>query len=146
MYLLPLILVPKWNHIEYSQEAGEKYTAAILVEGQLFNKKTGFAKNIHFMDKVLPPTGTLRSHFLTLGRQPVEDNFPSDVSFRSVAAVRNIDIVSVTVVPTVKFLRNGALQTLTLSSRSLRSAESLLIDFSEEQKMGPSRRTSLKAA
>jgi hypothetical protein len=123
-------------HIEYAQAANEEYPGAILVEGQLFNKKTGFAKNIHFMDKALPPTGTLRTHFLMLGRQPVEDNFPSDVSFRSVAAVRNIDSVPVTVTPTVKFLRNEELQTISLSSRSLRPGESLLIDFSEEQKAG----------
>jgi hypothetical protein len=123
-------------HIEYAQGADEEYTGAILVEGQLFNRKTGFAKNIHFMDKALPPTGTLRTHFLLLGRQPVEDNFPTDVSFRSVAAVRNIDNVPVTVTPTVKFLRNQALQTLSLPSRTLGPADSLLIDFNEEQKAG----------
>jgi hypothetical protein len=123
-------------HIEYSQEAGEKYTGAILVEGQLFNKKTGFAKNIHFMDKALPPTGTLRTHFLMLGRQPAEDNFPANIAFQSVAAVRNIDTVSVSVAPTVKFIQNGALQTARLPSRSLAPAETLLIDFREEQKAG----------
>ena len=123
-------------HIEYAQGADEEYPGAILVEGQLFNRKTGFAKNIHFMDKALPPTGTLRSHFLMLGRQPVEDNFPADVSFRSVAAVRNIDDVTVTVTPKVKFLRNEVLQTVSLPSRSLRPAESLLIDFNDEQKAG----------
>ncbi|HEY2915036.1 MAG TPA: hypothetical protein VGK21_16840 [Candidatus Angelobacter sp.] len=123
-------------HIEYTQGTDEEYPGAILVEGQLFNQKTGFAKNIHFMDKVLPPTGTLRSHFLFLGRQPVEDNFPAGILFRSVAAIRNIENAPVTVTPTVKFLRNQALQTVTLPPRLLGAAESALIDFSEEQKAG----------
>jgi len=123
-------------HIEYTKEADEEYPGAILVEGQLFNQKTGFAKNIHFMDKVLPPTGTLRSHFLFLGRQPAEDNFPTDVLFRSVAAIRNIENAPVTVTPTVKFLRNQALQTVTLPPRLLGAGESAIIDFNEEQKAG----------
>ena len=123
-------------HIEYDQVAGEQYPGAILVEGQLLNKKTGFAKNIHFMDKALPPTGTLRTHFLMLGRQPAGDNFPSDVSFRSVAAVRNIDSVPVTITPTVKFLRNDAVESVRLPVRSLQPDESALIDFQEEQKAG----------
>lgn len=123
-------------HVEYTQGTSEEYTGAILVEGQLFNRKSGFAKNIHFMNKALPPTGTLRSHFVMLGRQPVEDNFPVDLSFRSMAVVRNIDSSSVTVTPTIKFLRNEALQTIKLSSRLLRPTESLLIDFNDEQKTG----------
>lgn len=123
-------------HIDYVQAAGEKYTGAILVEGQLFNEKTGFAKYIHFIDKDLPPTGTLRSHFLMLGRQPVEDNFPGNAFFRSMAAVRNIDDTSVTVAPTVKFIQNGSLQTINLPSRSLAPAESWLIDFAQEQEEG----------
>lgn len=123
-------------HIEYTKGADEEYPGAILVEGQLFNSKTGFAKNIHFMDKVLPPTSTLRSHFLFLGRQPVEDNFPAGVLFHSVAAIRNIDNEPVTVTPTVKFLRNQTLQTITLASRSLQPGESTIVDFSEEQKAG----------
>jgi hypothetical protein len=124
-------------HIEYQQEPGEKYPGAILVEGQLFNKKTGFAKHIHFIDRDLQyPTGTLRTHFLLLGQQPAEDNFPADVSFRSVAAVRNVDSVPVMVTPTVKFLENGSLQIVTLPSRSLAPAESQLIDFNEERNAG----------
>jgi hypothetical protein len=123
-------------HIEYEQGADEEYPGAILVEGQLFNRKTGFAKNIHFMDKALPPTGILRTHFLLLGHQPVEDNFPTDVSFRSVAAIRNIENILVTVTPTVKFLRGEALQAVNLPSRTLGPADSLLIDFNEEQKAG----------
>jgi hypothetical protein len=123
-------------HIEYDQAAGEKYPGAILVEGQLFNKRTGFAKNIHFMDKALPPTGTLRTHFLMLGRQPAGDNFPSDMSFRSVAAVRNIDSVAVAITPTVKFLRNDTVQSVNLPVRLVRPDESTLIDFQEEQKAG----------
>jgi hypothetical protein len=123
-------------HIEYIQGADEEYPGAILVEGQLFNQKTGFAKNIHFMDKVLPPTGILRSHFLFLGRQPVEDNFPAGVLFRSVAAIQNIENSPVTVMPIVKFLRDQALQTVTLPPRLLGAAESAIIDFGEEQKAG----------
>jgi hypothetical protein len=123
-------------HIEYDQSASEEYPGAILVEGQLFNRKTGFAKNIHFMDKALPPTGTLRTHFLLLGRQSAEDNFPFDVSFRSVAAVRNIDTVPVGVTPTLKFVRNNTTQKVKLPSRTLRPDESILIDFQEEQKAG----------
>lgn len=123
-------------HIEYDQGAGEAYSGAILVEGQLFDKRTGFAKNIHFMDKALPPTGTLRTHFLLLGRQPAGDNFPADVSFRSVAVVRNIDSVAVTITPTVKFLRNDIVQSINLPARLLRSDETTLIDFQAEQKAG----------
>jgi len=123
-------------HIEYTQEPGEEYPGAILVEGQIFNKKTGFTKHIHFMDKALPPTGILRTHFLLLGHQPVEDNFPSNISFRSVAAVRNIDGTPVTVTPTVKFFQSGSLHSIKLPSRLLAPAESWLIDFDAEQKSG----------
>jgi hypothetical protein len=123
-------------HIEYAQAPSEEYPGAILVEGQLFNKKTGFAKNIHFMDKALPPTGTLRSHFLLLGRQPVEDNFPTNVSFRSVAAIHNIDGVPVKITPAVKFLRSDVVQMIVLPTRLINIHDTLLIDFNEEQKAG----------
>jgi hypothetical protein len=124
-------------HIEYEQQGGEKYPGVILVEGQLFNNKTGFTKHIRFIDKDLPlGTGTLRTHFLLLGRQPIEDNFPSDTSFRSMAALRNVDSVPTTVTPTVKFLRNGSVQTVDLPSRLLVPTESWIIDFKEEQKAG----------
>lgn len=124
-------------HVAYSKDASEKYPGAILVEGQLFNKKTGFAKHIHFVDKdLLHPTGILRTHFLLLGRQPAEDNFPTNVSFHSVAAVRNIDTGSVKVSPVVKFLQNGVLQSVSLPPRVLAPAESSIINFNEEQKAG----------
>jgi hypothetical protein len=124
-------------HIEYEQEAGEKYPGAILVEGQIFNRKTAFAKHLRFIDKDLQyPTGTLRTHFLMLGRQPAEDNFPANLSFQSFAAVRNVDNIPVTITPTVKFLQNGSLQTISLPTRSLAPAESVIIDFNEEQKVG----------
>jgi hypothetical protein len=123
-------------HIEYEQAPNEEYPGAILVEGQLFNKKTGFGKYIHFMDKALPPTATLRSQFLLLGRQPAEDNFPADVVFRSVAAVHNIENVPVKITPKVRFFRNQKLHTAILPSRLLRPHDSLLIDFDEEQRAG----------
>jgi hypothetical protein len=124
-------------HVEYTQGTDEKYTGAILVEGQLFNRKTGFAKHIHFIDKDLQyPTGTLRTHFLLLGKQPTQDNFPSDVSFRSVAAFRNVDTVPVAVTPTIKFLQSGFLQTLSLPAKVLAPGESSTIDFNEEQRTG----------
>jgi hypothetical protein len=124
-------------HLEYQQAASEKYTGAILVEGQIFNKNTGFAKRIHFIDKELQyPTGTLRTHFLLLGEQPATDNFPANMSFRSVAAVRNIDIVPVMVTPTVKFLQDGSVQAVNLPARSLAPGESQTVDFNEEQNSG----------
>ncbi len=121
-------------HIDYAQEGDEKYPGAILVDGHLFNKRTGFVKYIHFMDKALPPTGTLHTHFLLLGRQPAEDLFPANLSFQSVAAVRNIDNVPVTVTPKVKFLQNGSVQTVTLPSLLIAPGESRLLDLTEEQK------------
>src|SRR5262249_12971883 len=124
-------------HVEYEQEAGEQYTGAILVDGQLFNNETGFTKHIRFVDRDLPlTTGTLRTHFLLLGRQPLGDNFPANTSFRSVAAIRNVDRVPTTVTPTVKFLRKGSVQTVKLHSRLLVPAESWIIDFNEEQRAG----------
>jgi hypothetical protein len=119
-------------HVEFDEYPGD-----ILVEGQLFNKQTGFVKHIHFLDKALQlPTGVLRTHFMLLGHQPAEDSFPPDVSFRSVAAVRNIDSLPVKVTPTVKILQNGSVQTVGLQPFTLGVGESRVIDFSEEQKAG----------
>lgn len=124
-------------HLDVRQEPNENYAGNVLVDGQIFNKGTGFAKHIHFMDKALQfPTGTLRSHFLMLGQQPAEDNFPSTVSFRSVAAVRNIDTAPVKVTPTVKFLRDGSLQTIALEPFILGVAQTRTIDFAAEQTSG----------
>jgi hypothetical protein len=119
-------------HVEF-----EEYPGDILVEGQLFNKRNGFTKHIHFMDQSLGfGTGTLRTHFLLLGRPPAEDGFPYRMSFRSVAAVRNIDSSPVQVTPVVKYSQGGAVQTVTLSPVVLGVNESRLIDFSAEQEAG----------
>ncbi|OAI56682.1 hypothetical protein AYO50_00410 [Acidobacteria bacterium SCGC AG-212-P17] len=124
-------------HVEIEQGADEQYAGAILVEGQIFDKKNGFAKHIHFMDKALQfPTGTLRSHFLLLGNQPSEDGYPANILFHSVAAVRNVDTAPVKITPTVKFSRNGVVQSVSLPSLSLAASETALVDFSREQRAG----------
>ena len=88
------------------------------------------------MDKALPPTSTLRSHFLLLGQQPAEDNFPPNIFFHSVAAIRNVENARVTVVPKVTFFGSQGLQTVTLPRRALNPHESTVIDFNDEQKAG----------
>ena len=119
-------------HVEFDEYPGD-----ILVEGQLFNAKTGFAKYIHFADKALQyPTATLRTHFVLLGSQPAEDGFPAGMSFRSVAAVRNIDSTSMNVTPSVKFLNNGSVRTIALPSLPLGAGESRTIDLSSQQNSG----------
>jgi hypothetical protein len=119
-------------HLEFAEYPGD-----ILLEGQLFNPRTGFTKHLHFMDKSLGfGTGTLRTHFLLLGQQAAEDGFPAGISFRSVAAVRNIDTSPVQVTPTVKFLQGGTVQTVTLSPVVLGTHESRIIDFKEQQEAG----------
>ena len=93
-------------HLEYSEYPGD-----IVVDGHLYNKQTGFEKYLHFLDKALHyPTGAVRTQFLLLGSQPTEDNFPAGISFRSTAAVRNLDPAPVTVTPTVKYLRGTSVQ------------------------------------
>ena len=109
----------------------------IIVESQLFNERTGFAKNIHFADKALQyPTATLRTHFLLLGQQPVAEGFPQQVSFRSVAAVMNIGSIPLNVTPTIKYLDGGVVQTIPLPLLPLAVGESKLIDLTAEQKSG----------
>jgi hypothetical protein len=116
---------------------GGEYPGDLLVEGQLFNKRTGFTKRIHFIDRDLQVlTGTLRTHFLLLGSQPVEDGFPAEVRFRSVAAVRNIYTAPVTVTPVIKFLRNGSLESIRLNPLHLDVGQSRTVDFSDEQRSG----------
>lgn len=119
-------------HLEYDEYPGD-----IIVEGALFNKRTGFTKYIHFMDKsLLYPTGTLRSHFVLLGQQPPEEGYPAQVSFRSVAVVRNVDSAPVGVAPTIKYLLNGSVQSIPLPTFPLNVNESRVIDLSQEQKDG----------
>lgn len=119
-------------HIEYDEYAGD-----ILVEGQLFNKRTGFAKNIHFVDKALKyPTSTLRTHFLLLGPQSADDGFPGGMSFRSVAALRNLDSAPVQVTPTIRFSNGGSVQTITLPPIALAVGESRLLNLTAEQNAG----------
>lgn len=149
---LPAIkIAPRQTHwlnidglVERSRESGagihlefDEYPGDIIAEGTLFNRRTGFTKYIHFMDKsLLYPTGTLRSHFVLLGQQSPEDGYPAQVSFRSVAVLRNIDSVPVGVTPTVKFLLNGSVQRISLPTFSLSVNESRMIDLSKEQKDG----------
>jgi hypothetical protein len=119
-------------HVEYSEYPGD-----VLVEGHLVNKQSGFEKYIHFLDKTLKyPNGTVRTQFLLLGQQPAEDGFPADISFRSVAVVRNIDDVAVKVTPTLKFTRNGAPQSVALPALNLAVGESRVIDLSAAHKAG----------
>lgn len=119
-------------HVEYSD-----YPGSILVEGHLVNQRTGFEKYIHFLDKTLKyPTGTVRTQFLLLGQQPNDDGFPAEMSFRSVAVVRNIDSVPVQVTPTLKFERNGSPESIKLNALTLGVGESRIIDLKEAQKAG----------
>lgn len=130
--------------VEKSHESGagihvefDEYPGDILVEGQLFNERTGFAKYIHFADKALQyPTATLRTHFLLLGAQDPADGFPSQVSFRSVAAIRNIDSTTLNVTPKIRFLKDGTAQTIALRPLALAPGQSRILDLSEEQKIG----------
>ena len=119
-------------HVEYSEYPGD-----VLVEGHLINKKSGFEKYIHFLDKTLKyPNGTVRTQFLLLGEQPAEDGFPANISFRSVAVVRNIDNVSVNVTPTLKFTRNGAPQSVALPALNLGIGESRVIELNAARNAG----------
>jgi hypothetical protein len=119
-------------HVEYSEYPGD-----VLAEGHLVNKQTGFEKYIHFLDKTLKyPNGAVRTQFLLLGQQPAEDGFPANMSFRSVAVVRNIDPVAVNVTPTLKFTRNGASESVALPALNLGVGESRVIDMSAARKAG----------
>lgn len=119
-------------HVEYSE-----YPGTILVEGHLINEHTGFEKYIHFLDKTLHyPNGAVRTQFLLLGQQPAEDGFPTGISFRSVAVVRNIDPAPVQVTPTLKYERNSAPQSVALTPLKLDVGETRVIDLSKLQKAG----------
>lgn len=119
-------------HVEYSE-----YPGTILLEGHLINERTGFEKYIHFLDKTLHyPNGTVRTQFLLLGQQAAEDGFPSGISFRSVAVVRNIDPAPVQVTPTLKYARNGVPANVTLPRLKLDVGESRVLDLSKAQRAG----------
>lgn len=108
----------------------------IAAEGAML-KKNGFVKYIRFSDTSLKfASGSLRTNFLLLGQQPPEDGFPSDVSFRSVAAIRNIDSTLVNVQPIIKYLSNGSVRTVTLKAVTVAPNQSQLIDFLQEQRAG----------
>ena len=119
-------------HVEYSE-----YPGTVLVEGHLINQKNGFEKYIHFLDKTLRyPNGAVRTQFLLVGQQPTEDGFPSGISFRSVAVVRNIDPAEVQVTPTLKYQANGLPKSVTLRPIRLGVGESRVIDLSKAQRAG----------
>lgn len=119
-------------HLDYSEYPGD-----VVVDGHLYNERTGFEKYIHFLDKTLKyPTGSVRTQFLLLGTQPTEDGFPGDVSFRSVAVVRNIDSAPVQVTPIVKFSQGNSAHAISLRTLILGVSESRVIDFTEEQNAG----------
>jgi len=119
-------------HVEYSE-----YPGTVLVEGHLINQKNGFEKYIHFLDKTLRyPNGAVRTQFLLVGQQPTEDGFPSGISFRSVAVVRNIDPAEVQVTPTLKYQGNGLPKSITLRPIRLGVGESRVIDLSKAQRAG----------
>lgn len=109
----------------------------IMVQGTLLKEQNGFAKSIHFMDKSLHFPGTsLRSHFLLLGAQPPADGFPPGISFRSVVALRNIDSVPVEVTPTIRYLQDDFVKSVTLKPIALEAGQSRVIDFLEQQRSG----------
>jgi hypothetical protein len=125
--LPPLAIPPSTTHflpiddlVERSRQDGVGIHVAfngwpgdMLVESQLFNARTGFAKYIHFANIALQyPTATLRAHFVLMGQQPVEEGFPEQVSFRSVAAVRNIGAAPLNVTPAIKYLDGGEFRRL----------------------------------
>lgn len=119
-------------HLEFTGDPG-----SLLPEATLINKRTGFSKHIQFVDQALHfATQTWRTHFLLLGQQPPEDGFPAQMSFHSVAVVRNIDSVPVQVTPAVKYLRNGVVQTLGLSPFMLGVNQSQLVDFKKLKESG----------
>lgn len=119
-------------HVAFTGKPGD-----IIGEGTVFNKKTGFSKYIRFMDSSLRfPNSSLRTNFLMLGPQPVEDGFPAQVSFRAVAVLRNIDTVSVQVMPVVTYFRNGLVRKISLEPLALSPNESKIIDFANEQRAG----------
>lgn len=119
-------------HLEFTGDPG-----GIIAEGTLLNRRTGFAKHIHFTDKALKfATQSLRTHFLLVGSQPAEDNFPSQINFRSVAVIRNIDAAPVAVTPVIKYLKNGLLRKVTLQPMQLDVNETRLLDFSQERSLG----------
>src|SRR5205814_1478484 len=120
-------------HLSYSGAPGD-----IIAEGSILNRKTGFAKFIRFMDmsKTFADT-SLRTHFLLLGQQPVADGFPAEVSFHSVAALRNTLATPVEVTPVIRRLRNdGAVEKFSLKPLALGPDESQILDFNNEQKAG----------
>lgn len=109
----------------------------IMVQGTLLKEQNGFAKSIHFMDKSLHfPGNSLRSHFLLLGAQPPADGFPPGISFRSVVALRNIDSVPVEVTPTIRYLQDDFVKSVTLKPIALEGGQSRVIDFLEQQRSG----------
>ncbi|HKR82716.1 MAG TPA: hypothetical protein VJS37_01005 [Terriglobales bacterium] len=109
----------------------------ILTEGTLFKKQTGFSKHIRFLDTFLHFSDhSLRTHFVLVGRQPLGDGFPAQVSFRSVAAVRNIDSAPVQITPVVKSLQGGSVRKISLKPIILAGNESRTIDFNAEQRAG----------
>ena len=119
-------------HLAFAGTPGD-----ITAEGTLLNKETGFTKYIRFADTALKFTNaSLRTNFLLVGPQPAEDGFPAQISFHSVAAIRNIDLAPVQVTPIVSFLRGGSVQTITLKAVSLDLQASALIDFNQLQKAG----------
>ncbi len=119
-------------HLSFNGNPGD-----IVAEGALFKKKSGFTKHIRFINSSLKfPSSTLRTNFLLLGSQPQADDFPSQVSFRAIAVIRNIDSAPVQVSPVVKYLKSENMQTINLTPLVLESGESRLIDFSQEQRSG----------
>ncbi len=109
----------------------------IMAEASLMNRSTGFTKHIHFIDKTLHfADGKLWTNFLLLGRQPEWEGFPSGISFRSVAVIRNIDDSTVQVTPTIKYLRDGSVRKVSLTPVLLEPQKSRTIDFSAAQTTG----------
>ena len=81
----------------------------IMAEGGLVNHKKEFSKRISFMDTSLHfYDQTLRANFRFLGEPPLELDFPPQVSFRAVCAMRNTSRVQVRVHPVIKYLEMRA--------------------------------------
>jgi hypothetical protein len=109
----------------------------IITEGTLLNRKSGFSKHIRFLDTALHFSDhSLRTHFLLLGRQPDTEGFPAQISFHSVAAIRNVDSIPVQVQPTLRRMAEGGLQEVKLAPVLLQPQQSCTLDFNAEQKKG----------
>jgi hypothetical protein len=113
----------------------------VYAEGAIVDNRTGFAKRIHFVDSTLHfNDGSVRSNFLLLGSQPAGTAFPTWVSFRSVAAVRNLSpSQNARITPIIRYQADrtdGTPTVIQLKPLLLGPQQSMIVDFAEAQKEG----------